>query len=169
MGAQSVGKAELLAIQQIVGDELSPASIARELASAGAELRHPDIIQCDAAWRENQIAMRIKPFAGLKRWEKSEPLKLKDAEALIAKLEALRLRAAGEDEGTLGDIKRLGVDARLRALALANDPSLESFDREEQAEIAEWVRVWLETPQIFSHWLDLRKSSPAFKKKFGKD
>jgi hypothetical protein len=170
MGFQSVGEPELVAIQKALGDELSPASIARELASAGAELRHPEIIECDAQWRERQIAKRTRPLAGVSRLLKRAPFGLKDAETAIAKFEALRLRAADEgDEATLSEIKRLAIDARRSALKCANDPSLPSLDQEQQKEIAEWFRVWLETPQIFLDWLELRKSSTAFQNKFAKD
>ena len=33
----------------------SPASIARVLADEGAELRHPDVIEFDAQWRESSL------------------------------------------------------------------------------------------------------------------
>ena len=33
-------------------------------------------------------------------------------------------------------------------------------------EISEWFRVWLETPNLFNQWLELRRSSEAFKEKF---
>src|SRR5204862_27251 len=62
MGATSVGEQELLAIQDALPEETSPASIARELAAAGAALRHPEVIECDARWREGQIASQIRPI-----------------------------------------------------------------------------------------------------------
>jgi len=33
-------------------------------------------------------------------------------------------------------------------------------------EIAGWFRIWLETPDVFFDWLDVRKQSPEFKTKF---
>jgi hypothetical protein len=167
MGVRSVGEPELLAIQQALGEEMSPAAIARELASAGAELRHPEVIECDAHWREQQIAKRIKTFAGLSQWQKCEPLRLRDAEAAIAKLEACRVRLIAEqDEVALSEIRELAINARQSALNRADDTSLASSHRAEQAEIAEWLRVWLETPSLFVQWVDLRKASPAFTKTF---
>jgi hypothetical protein len=170
MGVTSVGEPELLAIQQALGEEISPASIARELASAGAELRHPEVIECDAHWRGRQIAKRIKTFAGLAQLQKREPLRLGEAEASIARLEALRVRlTAAQDEGALSEIGQLAIDARQRALNRANDTSLSGLHRAEQAEVAEWLRVWLETPLLFAQWVDLRKASPAFTNKFAAD
>jgi hypothetical protein len=167
LGATSVGARELLAIQEALPAEMSPASIARELAAAGAALRHPEIIECDARWREKQIAKQTRPFAGLAVLQERGSLRLRDAEAAITRLETLRagLRA-GDDEAVLDEIKKLAIDARQRALNSANDPSLSSSRREEQAEIAEWLRVWLETPHLFAQWVDLRKASAAFAKKF---
>jgi hypothetical protein len=170
MGITSVGEPELLAIQQALGEEISPASIARELASAGAELRHPEVIECDAHWREKQIAKRIKTFAGLAQLQKREPLRLREAEASIARLEALRVRlTAAQDEGALSEIRQLAIEARQSAMNLVNETSMSSLDREEQAEVAEWLRVWLETPLLFAQWIDLRKASPAFVNKFAVD
>jgi Ni/Co efflux regulator RcnB len=159
MGFTSVGKQELLAIQQALGEELSPASIARQLAAADAELRHPEIIECDAEWRERQIANRDRTLADLR------PLTLNDAEKAISTFEALRLRAIDEqDEMKLRDLRELAIEARRNALnRVSQDPSQR---REEQAEIAEWLRVWLETPEICAHWIELRKASAAFKNKF---
>src|SRR2546423_5870884 len=62
----AIGAHELLMIQQalqeLFGDNhiISPASIARELAQAGGELRHPEILECDAHWRGAEITSRLK-------------------------------------------------------------------------------------------------------------
>jgi len=39
--------------------------------------------------------------------------------------------------------------------------------RAEKAEIRQWFRVWLETPEAFFDWLELRKRAPEFVEKFG--
>ena len=168
MGAASVGERELLAIQAALEKEMSPARIARELAAAGAELRHPEVIEWDARWRERQIAKGSRPLARLDLLQKRARLRLTDAEAAIAKLEVLRARLTAEaNEVALREIKELAIDARQSALNSANDASLSSLQREEQTEIAEWFRVWLETPHLFAQWVELRKASAVFAKRFG--
>lgn len=167
LGATSVGKPELLAIQQTLTAELSPASIARELASAGAELRHPEVIECDADWRQSQLAKRVKAFAGLALLPQREPLRLRDAEVAIAEIEALRVRlSSAGDEVALGEVRELAIEARQSALIRANDASLSTLHQQEQIEIAEWLRVWLETPPLFEHWVELRKASQDFRDRF---
>ena len=167
MGAPPVGQDELLAIQKALVEELSPARIARELAAAGAELRHPEVIECDARWRNNLIAKLMKDFAGLTRLGTGAPLRLKDADAAIAHLEALRVRLiAEEDETTLGDLRDLAIEARHSALSHAHNRSWSVVLREEQAEVSEWFRVWLETPELFAQWVNLRKASRNFQNKF---
>ena len=37
----------------------------------------------------------------------------------------------------------------------------------DEAEIAEWLTVWLQTPDAFETWVSLRKRSADFKKRFG--
>jgi len=67
----------------------------------------------------------------------------------------------------LNDVRAFAVDARLMAENRANDASLSTPVREVQKEIAEWLRVWLETPAIFAQWMELRKQSKAFRTRFG--
>jgi hypothetical protein len=168
-GATSVGEQELGAIQGALGEEISPASIARELASAGAALRHPEVIECDARWREGQVAKHLNRFADLTLLQHPESLTLSEAETAIVRLEALRVQSAVKgDELTLGEIRELAIDARQCVLNLANEAS-SSSRRSEHAEIAEWFRVWLETPQLFAQWVELRKASDAFANNFPAD
>src|SRR6266566_3662310 len=88
LGATSVGTDELLRIQQAISEALgkhaveSPATIARELAQEGAELRHPEIIDCDARWREAQIGNQLKTFSKVSALQTTERLRLKQAESL---------------------------------------------------------------------------------------
>src|ERR1051326_2213073 len=86
LGSASVGAEELAKIQQAIAevfDEVvSPAGIARELAQAGAELRHPEIIESDARWRQAQIADRMNTLAGVSPLLRTEALNLKDAEEI---------------------------------------------------------------------------------------
>src|SRR6266550_4874117 len=74
LGQISIGADELSAIQNAIADLVdedeipSPATIARELAQEGAELRHPEVIECDATWRAarwEREAERLKRLDGL--------------------------------------------------------------------------------------------------------
>jgi len=171
LGAASIGTDELLRIQQAIGEAFgedaieSPATIARELAHEGGELRHPEIIECDARWREAQIDKYLNAFSTVSALQTVERLRLKQAESLIKELE--RLRGGLERKpNLLEELKTLAIDARRTAVSRARDTSLPIALRHEQAEIAEWLMVWLETPSLFQEWVELRKSSPAFKERF---
>jgi hypothetical protein len=61
-------------------------------------------------------------------------------------------------------VARLG---RRRAEMIARNPKVDSRKREEKREMAEWFRIWLETPDAFFDWLELRKQSPDFQARFG--
>ncbi|HEX3143456.1 MAG TPA: hypothetical protein VHQ64_05755 [Pyrinomonadaceae bacterium] len=166
LGSASVGADELVAVQHAVNDEAtSPAEIARELAREGAELRHPEIIICDARWRAARIESQARTFAGIAALQGAVPLELKAAEAALAELDRLRCTFA-RDETALNELKSLAVDARKTLIKRAKDASLSPQAREAQAEIAEWLRVWLETPNLFVQWLELRKASDTFTTKF---
>ena len=39
--------------------------------------------------------------------------------------------------------------------------------RELNNEIAQWLTVWLQTPEVFEHWVVLRQNAPEFIDKFG--
>jgi len=64
-----------------------------------------------------------------------------------------------------GELGRLGSAAR-------NDwPEITKLKRTARGkeEIASWFRIWLENPDAFFDWLDVRKQSPDFARKFTQD
>lgn len=168
LGRTSAGAEELTSIQRVLGDEtIGPANIASVLAREGVDLRHPEVINCDARWRAAQIENRAKRFASVSRLQSGVPLKLTEAQTAIAQLEKLRKRfVAARDGIALAEVKTLAIDARQNATKRANDSSLATDVRAVQAEVAEWLRVWLETPNLFEPWLELRKASSTFSAKF---
>jgi hypothetical protein len=92
---------------------------------------------------------------------------LEDAEVSIMRLDELmrKFQAHGEHaavEGVLG-IARLG---KRRAEMISRNHKVEPHKREEKVEIANWFRIWLETPDAFFDWLDVRKQSPDFRTRF---
>lgn len=172
MGRPGVGEQQLQEFQSAICESFgegaveSPATIARLLADEGAELRHPEVIEFDARWRQAQIKTNPKRFRGLKV-EAVKPLRLRQAENLIKRLE--RLRERSERSGDKADWQRArdkAIKARQIAESRAKDRTLDQMIRTEQAEIAEWLGVWLQTPKLFAEWLDLRRRSAEFKKKF---
>jgi hypothetical protein len=92
---------------------------------------------------------------------------LEDAEVSIMRLDELmrKFQAHGEHtavERVLG-IARLG---KRRAEMISRNHKVEPHKREEKVEIANWFRIWLETPNAFFDWLDVRKQSPDFRTRF---
>ena len=174
LGGNSIGESELREIQRSICGQLgpganeSPAAIARVLADEGAELRHPEVIEFDARWREAKIESDNARFKGLEDLLTGKPLRLKGAGALIKRLEKLRKKSehAG-DQITLKQVRNMVVNARQVAESLAKDRTLDPLEHAEQTELAEWLKVWIQTPNLFEDWLELRRRSPDFRKKFG--
>ncbi|HYW73158.1 MAG TPA: hypothetical protein VE961_19175 [Pyrinomonadaceae bacterium] len=172
LGAPAVGGPELEAIQKEIANWAgpnqapSPAKVARELAREGAELRHPEVIEFDARWRESQLENYQQQFTALGPLLQRETPALDEAEQAIVELEKLRMQFM-PDKSALNDLRDVAIEARLFAVAQAADFDSPLPVRETQAEIAEWLRVWLETPGLFTQWLELRKVSRPFADKFG--
>jgi len=92
---------------------------------------------------------------------------LEDAEVSLTRLDELmrKFRTHGESAAVerVLDVARLG---KRRAEMIARNHKVDVHKRSEKEEIASWFRIWLETPDAFFDWLDVRKQSPEFQKKF---
>jgi len=92
---------------------------------------------------------------------------LEDAEMCLVRLDELWRKFRGEGERAAAErvqeVARLG---KRRAEMIARNPKVEARKRTEKEEIAHWFRIWLETPDAFFDWLDVRKQSPEFVSSF---
>lgn len=92
---------------------------------------------------------------------------LEDAEVSIMRLDELMRKFREQSEHAA--VERVLNVARLgkrRAEMISRNHKVEPHKREEKVEIANWFRIWLETPDAFFDWLDVRKQSPEFQAKF---
>jgi len=113
-------------------------------------------------WMDERYAGRLKGLLEFGDFVKTE--------ASIRKLDAAyqEYRELGDRVGT-GLVRKLMLKGKQRAASLASNPRLSPEKREEKREIANWFRVWLEVPDLFADWIDLRKQSPEFRQRFGAD
>jgi hypothetical protein len=175
LGEPGVGEEELRQIQKVLSREfgsaaavISPATIARILVDEGAELRHPEVIEFDARWREARIENEAKGLNSVSSLTEAKALSLKQAEALIRRLEKLRQRFERTNDEQSQQLRSLAIEGRQAAMLRAKSRSLGEAGQLEQAEIGEWLRIWLQTPTLFEQWLELRKSSTDFQTKFSR-
>jgi len=146
---------------------IGPAEVARLLADEGAELRHPEIIEADVRWREPLVNSRMDKFAAVEPLSSGARVNIQGAGLLISKMEKLRQEFERDDDATgLDELRTLAADARQRAEAMGKNRKLNETVRSEQREIAEWLKVWLQTPMLFENWLELRQRSDEFRQKF---
>jgi hypothetical protein len=92
---------------------------------------------------------------------------LEDAEVSIMRLDELMRKFREQNEHAA--VERVLNVARLgkrRAEMISRNHKVEPHKRDEKVEIANWFRIWLETPDAFFDWLDVRKQSPEFRAKF---
>lgn len=151
----SVGLVELLlihrAVRETYGVVESPASIARTLADNRVPLRHPEILEADATWREGQIGqsldVRMLDFATI--------------EAAAESMKTLELvRRGAADESTLQSVIEQARDLKVELSRRSTRIS---------REVVKWMVVWLQNPEIFEDWLELRRQSPEFSREFASD
>jgi hypothetical protein len=144
-GKDSAGASELSMIQEAIaahfgaGQMMSPASIARTLADHGVRLEHPQVLEVDRRWREQQ-----QPFAP----EELNP-------ETLAFIERLQLGDL-EPESVRESVRQLKSELQL----LANNGH--GLARE----YVQWLTVWLQNPAIFREWVALRKATSEFQERF---
>jgi hypothetical protein len=90
-----------------------------------------------------------------------------EAEVSIMRLDELmrKFQAHGE-HAAAARVLNVGRLGKRRAEMISRNPKVEPHKRAEKEEIANWFRIWLETPDVFFDWLDVRKQSPEFQAKF---
>ena len=49
---------------------------------------------------------------------------------------------------------------------ISKNPKVDQQKRREKAEIAEWFKLYLQSPGVFENWVKLRQNSSDFKDKF---
>lgn len=156
LDCESIGATEIAQIQQAITDHLgelaieSPASIARTLADEGAVLRHPEILEFDTGWRRSGFLSQLGEL---------QLNTIADAEASIQRLEKLRVQFGDE---AMELLRPCGFAWKERALSVARSRVVESNERTVANEVAQWLNVWLSSPEIFADWLSLRRQSPDF-------
>lgn len=92
---------------------------------------------------------------------------LEDAEVSIMRLDELMRKFGGKGERAAAErVLNVGRLGKRRAEMISRNHKVEPHKREEKVEIANWFRIWLETPDAFFDWLEVRKHSPEFRSKF---
>lgn len=93
---------------------------------------------------------------------------LAETEACLRRLDELWRRFKAEEMHAQAErvvaTARLGVQ---RARMIAGNKRVSAARRAEKEEIRQWFRVWIENPEVFFDWLELRKQAPEFVEKFG--
>jgi hypothetical protein len=166
LDCESVGRSELEAIEEAVrghfgeGAVDSPMIMARLLADEGADLRHAEILELDVERRSEDAYAAA--FRNLVKFSD-----FRQAETTLKNLENLRQKFLREnDREGLRRLREKTRTARERALMISKNAAVNPEKKAEKAEIAEWFKIWLETPEIFASWVSLRKKSPDFQKQF---
>ena len=167
LDCESVGSAEIEAIETAVAAEYGPAAvdspmiIARLLADEGAELRHPEIMRLYVERASD------RPYdAAFRNLMDTESLR--GALRSIRELNNLRQKYAAEnDREGIRLARQTALDAKRKLKAAIDDARTEGLKRSVSIEIAEWLSVWLQTPDLFNDWVELRQRSAGFRETFG--
>lgn len=161
LDCESVGTAEIEAITKVVrgiyGDSAvdSPMKIARLLADEGAELRHSEIMNLYIEYASDRPY--TAEFRNIYKFDT-----MPRAVSSLRDLENLRRKfLTDKDKEGLRLIRERTIEAKKEVVKRTSSP--------EGLEIAEWITIWLQTPDAFENWLSLRKRSSAFKETFGEE
>jgi len=167
LDCESVGAAEISQIESAIRSRFGPAAVdspmilARQLADEGAELRHAEIMKLYL----DRVAAR-RPYEHILR-NVVKLNDLHDAAATIKDLENIRRKFEKENDK---EVLRLLRETALTAKKeLLESSKRRKGDREATAEMIQWLTLWLQSPEVFESWLQLRVRSEDFKKKFGSE
>jgi hypothetical protein len=167
LDCENVGAREIVAIEHAVRERFgesavdSPMVIARMLADEGAELRHSEIMKL---WIErNQETVYDAIFRNILKLETFE-----QALATIRDLENARKKFI-EAEDLVGQrlIRETALRGKKQLASATNSTRATADTKVKNTEIAEWLTIWLQSPEVFENWIKLRIGSSDFIDKFG--
>ncbi len=167
LDCETVGRAEIEAIETVLADVFgkaavdSPMVIARLLADEGAELRHSEVMELYV----ERASDRPYDAALLNILNTTD---LATTLSSIKRMENLRRKFGGDNdrEGTRL-LRQLAVEEKEKQLAAADKVRSDPNKRAIAAETAEWLTLWLQSPELFESWVALRCRSQDFISKFG--
>ena|SRR5215204_2481671 len=167
LDCENVGSAEIEAIETVVRDVYgkaavdSPMVIARLLADEGAELRHSEIMDLYIRRASDRpydaVLLNLLDTTDLQTTRRS-----------IRQMENLRTKFAKDnDREGLRLLREQTIGEKERQLGIAGSSKTQSARRELAAEIAEWLTLWLQSPEVFEGWVKLRIRAADFVSRFG--
>jgi hypothetical protein len=167
LDCESVGASELEAIETVVrefyGENAAdpPIVVARLLADEGAVLRHPEIFEMDVRRRLNS------PYGAMFR-NLLTLTSLEEVERSLHHLENLRKKFISDgDTAGLRLVKEAAIEAKEEARRRAAEAGIDVTESKRFAESAEWITIWLQSPEIFESWVRARRNSASFQEEFG--
>lgn len=90
-----------------------------------------------------------------------------EAEMCLVRLDELLRKFTAEGErAAAARVREVAQLGRRRAEMIARNHKVEADKRAEKEEVARWFSVWLEQPDAFFDWLEIRKQSPEFRERF---
>lgn len=167
LDCENIGATEIEAIEIAVEEHFgkgavdSPMIIARLLADEGAELRHSEIM-------ELFVKRHAKSPYDAMFYNILKLADLAQTAGTIRNLENLRKKLHSEkDKEGMRLLKEISIRGKIRAQEIGGDPRLTEAARAESAEIAAWLTLWLQSPELFENWVALRQNSRDFIETFG--
>ena len=161
METDTVGAAEISRIQEAIAESLSPdsrdviqispASIARILADEGAHLRHPEILEADVRWRESQEMISL---AGA-------PNDLSLVQQVFSFVEKIQRGEFENKESARKSMRQTALKLKSEFELIATHRN--DLEGEILREFSQWLKVFLETPEIARDWIALRIETPDYK------
>jgi len=168
LDCESVGASEIEAIEMAVSAVFgepavdSPMKIARLLADEGAELRHSEIMELYVKRASHRPYDAV--FANL-----IDARDLRSTLISIRQMENLRRKFAVQDDREgLRLLRKKVIAEKDGKLTIAKKAGVSKDSRIDAAEIAEWLTIWLQSPELFENWIKIRRESADFVSKFGK-
>lgn len=167
LDCESVGATEIEAIDAAVrgqfGDAAaeSPMIVARLLADEGAVLRHSEIMQLYVKWASSDdLGTTLRNL-----------MRVDDLKSALSSIKAAenfrRKYSLDNDKEGLRRLRETVLASKRNVISIADDSGSEVIARKVNSEISQWLSLWLQTPELFETWVELRQTSRDFVEKFG--
>jgi len=139
------------------GGAMEPAEIAGILHQEELPIRFDQIFRMNSPTELYESLVRGLSASG----------NFEEAETTLRRIDELygQFQQSGDKTG-MRFARQAALRLKQETAALLQSPKLTETRRAELGEINQWATVWLQTPELFAQWLELRKASAGYKALF---